>query len=267
MDQLPPHEVGVILLSCSFLAALIVGGIAGYFGGMLAGAGAGALAVSAMSLAAAWITWQGGDRPAQGMVRVEGKATMEAESDRWTRAAEPLSNHDLVIRYADAGGAQHRISAANADQALAPGQTVNIDYPAGKLEQAAVANSGQHRTLLIVFLLFGCIPLAMGLAMLAAAWEDRAGALSTPAPRSAAVLRACSWARVPANLTFIAGFVVMFWNDGLASIGAGFPLIGAGALVHAVIGVVAGVRLSGVLTFVVVAAGFIGFGLFAQSVG
>ena len=34
-----PHELGAILLSTSFLAALIVGGIAGWLGGMLIGAG------------------------------------------------------------------------------------------------------------------------------------------------------------------------------------------------------------------------------------
>jgi hypothetical protein len=41
---------------------------------------------------------------------------------------------------------------------------------------------------------------------------------------------------------------------------------GAGALAHAAIGAIAGLRLSGVLTFVVVGVGFLGFGFFAQFV-
>ena len=194
MEQLPSRDLAVTLLSVSFLPGMIVGAIAGRFGGMMLGAGLGALVISGMSLTAAWIEWNGIGRPT-----------------------------DLDVLRQD--------------------------------------------TLLLVFLLFGCVPFAMSLVMLTTAWEDRPGATHVPPQRSSAVLRICSWGRVLANLTFLSGFVVAFWEADLASMGKGFPLIGAGALVHAVIGVVAGLRLSAVFTYLVVAAGFIGFGFFAQSVG
>ena len=262
---MPAHELGATLLSFSFLVALILGGIAGWLGGMMIGAGTGALAVSAMSLAAAWITWQAGDQPDRGMMRVEGSVAIEAEAGSWTPSAEPLTNHDLVIRYVDENGKQHRIAGERAPHKLAPGQTVGIDYPPGNPDRAAVADPGRHRTLLIVFLLFGCVPLAMGSVMFATAWEQHRQ--WDPAPRSPGVQRACSWARVAATLIFLSGFGVTFWYTDIRSFAFGFPLVGAGALAHALIGAVAGMRPSMVLTAVVVGAGFVGFGLLAQSAG
>src|SRR6185436_19647921 len=109
IPNLAPHEIGAMLLSFSFLAALVVGGIAGWLGGMLIGAGAGALAVSAMCLAAAWITWQGGDQPERGMIRVAGTVAREAESGSWSQGPESPANHELVIRYRDESGGARQI--------------------------------------------------------------------------------------------------------------------------------------------------------------
>jgi hypothetical protein len=261
MESAPAHELGAILLSTSFLVALIVGGIAGWLGGMMIGAGPGALAVSAMSLAAAWITWQGGDQPERGMTRVEGTVAIEAEAENWTRSGDPLTNHDLVIQYIDERGNQHRIAGEYAPHKLAPGQTVKIDYPPGNPDRAAVADPGRHRTLLIVFLLFGCVPLAMSSVMFASAWEQRRE--WKPAPRSPGVRTACAWGRAAATLIFLSGFGVTFWYTDIRSFAFGFPLVGAGALAHALIGAVAGMRPSMVLTAVVVGVGFVGFGLMA----
>ena len=262
---MPAHELGALLLSTSFLAALIVGGIAGWLGGMMIGAGTGALAISAMSLAAAWITWQAGDQPAQGMLRTAGTVAIEAESGDWARATDPLGNHDLVIRFTDEHGVQHRIDGARASQRLKPGDTVNVDFRPGKAEDAEVSDPKEHRQLLIVFLLFGAIPLAMSSVMFATAWET--GRAWNPAPRSPAVQRTCSWARVAATLMFLSGFAVTFWYSDVRSFMYGFPLVGAGALAHALIGAVAGMRPSMVLTAVVVGVGFFGFGLLAQTIG
>lgn len=260
-----PHEIGAMLLSFSFLAALIVGGIAGWLGGMLIGAGMGALAVSAMSLAAAWITWQGGDQPGRGIVRVEGTVARYKESGGWSQASEPLTNHDLVIRYTDGSGGERQISGAYSSRLLAPGQVVKIDYPPEKPDDVSVVDPGRHRTLLIVFLLFGCVPLAMSSVMFATVWEQRTR--WAPAPRSRALQKACAWARVVANLTFISGFAVTFWYSDIRSFAWGFPVIAIGALAHALIGAVSGMRPSMVLTAVVVGGGVLGFGLFAQSIG
>jgi hypothetical protein len=260
-----PHELGAVLLSFSFLVALVVGGIGGWLGGMLIGAGTGALAISALALAAAWLTWQGGDQPDHGMIRVEGTVAAKADSGNWSQSSEPLTNHELEIRYADESGSQRQISGAYASRALAAGQTVKIDYPAGKPDQPVVADPGRHRTLLIVFLLFGGVPLAMSAVMFTSLWEQRTRWV--PTPRPAAVERACSWARVAANLVFISGFAVTFWYSDIRSFAFGFPLVGAGALAHALIGAIAGMRPSMVLTAVVVGVGSIGFGLLAQSIG
>ena len=260
-----PHELGAILLSFSFLAALVVGGIAGWLGGMLIGAGTGALAVSAMCLAAAWITWQGGDQPERGMVRVEGTVARETESGSWSQAPETPANHDLVIRYADASGKQQQISGGSTSQPLAPGQAVKVDYPAGASDRASVVDPSRHRTLLIVFLLFGCVPLAMSSVMFASVWEQRTQWV--PAPRSPAIQKACAWARIVANLIFISGFFVTFWYSDIRSFAYGFPVVGVGALAHAVIGAIAGMRPSMVLTAMVVGVGFVGFGLLGESIG
>jgi hypothetical protein len=261
---MPAHELGAILLSSSFLVALIFGGIAGWLGGMMIGAGTGALAISAMSLAAAWVTWQAGDQPPPGVLRAEGTAAVEAESRDWTQAAEPLGNHDLVIRYSDERGVQRQIPGTRASRPLKPGDSVVLHYGAGKPEEAVVPDPKEQRQLLIVFLLFGCVPLAMSSVMFASAWEERSP--WAPAPRSPAVRKACSWARVAATLTFLSGFAVTFWYADVRSFMYGFPLVGAGALAHALIGAVAGMRPSMVLTAVVVGTGFVGFGLLAQSI-
>jgi hypothetical protein len=142
---------------------------------------------------------------------------------------------------------------------------VNIDYPSGHPDRAEVASPDRHRTLLIVFLLFGCVPLVMSSVMFASAWEERR--TWAPAPRSPALQKACSWARVAATLTFLSGFAVTFWYSDVRSFAFGFPLVGAGALAHGIIGAVAGMRLSMVLTAVVVGVGFVGFGFLAQSIG
>lgn len=186
-----PHDLPVTLLSSSFAAALVVGGIAGRLGGMLLGAGVGALAISAMSFAAAWLSGRA------------GSLTMDPT---------------------------------------------------------------EHRALLMVFLLFGALPLAMSLVMFTAHWESRPGFTWQPAPRAPLTVKVCSYARILANLVFVLGFVVTFWDTNLASLGAGFPLVGAGALTHALIGAVAGMRPSKVLSAMVVGVGFVGFGVFAQGV-
>jgi len=266
MDSAHPTELAVLLLSTSFLAALIVGGIAGRLGGMMLGAGAGMVVVSAMSLAAAWIAWRGGDPPDRGMVRVEGRVELDAGREAAGSPAPALTNHDFVILYADASGREHRLSGAYAQQALAPGARLSVDYHPEAPDRGTVRNPGEHRTLLIAFLLFGTIPLAMSLVMFAEAWERRTGATPDPAPRPAALLKACSWARVFANVALLAGFYLALRESNIAAIGTGFPVIGAAALAHGVIGVVSGMRLGGALIFFVIATGFIGFGFFAQSV-
>ena len=57
-----------------------------------------------------------------------------------------------------------------------------------------------------------------------------------------------------------------FWYSDIRSFAYGFPIVGVGALAHALIGAVAGMKPSMVLTAVVVGGGAIGFGLFAQSI-
>jgi len=266
MNELPAHEIGVILLSASFAVALVAGGIAGKLGGLYVGAGVGALAVSAMSLAAAWITWQAGPQPDQGKVRVEGRAAeAKQDADSWIPRTEPLERDAFVIRYSDAAGTVHELSGSYAPRPMRIGEAIAIDYAAANPGQAQIADLGFHRTILMVFLLFGTLPLLMGLAFLVSAWEDRPGANHAPRVRAPAVLKACTAARVLANLTLIAGFVVTFRHDGIASITLGFPVIGAGAAAHAVIGIAAGIRASAVLTYLVIGVGFIGFGLFARA--
>jgi hypothetical protein len=76
---------------------------------------------------------------------------------------------------------------------------------------------------------------------------------------------ACRYARIAANLGLLYGFYVTGSRDGLEAIMAGFPIIGAAAGSHGLIGAAVGMRASGVLIYMVVAAGFVGFGLFARS--
>lgn len=263
MNELPAHELGVILLSSSFLVALIVGGIAGKPCGLLVGAGVGALAISAMALSAAWMTWRAGDEPDRGLVRIEGSVSIDPEkANDWRQSGEAPTNHDLVIGYTDAQGVKRQLSGAYSSVPLKPGETVKLDYRPGQTDPPRVADPNHHRQVLMVFLLFGIVPLAMGATMLAAAWEDRAR--YRPSPRPSGVLKACGWGRMLANLVLLGGVAVSLWDSSLTALGSGFPLIGAGALLHAVLGAVAGLRPSMVGTFLVIAVGFIGFGWFAQ---
>jgi hypothetical protein len=265
MDAAPANDTAVLLLSTSFLAALIVGGIVGKLAGMMAGVGAGMVAVAAMSLAAAWIAWQGGDGPHPGYVRVEGIVEPDPEGPGRTRN-ETLTNHDFQIRFAHGSGNTHSLSAAFVNKPVAVGDRIMIDYPSADPRQARVADLETHRTLLMVFVLFGTIPLAMAAAVLAAAWEGRRGVTEVRPQRPAGAQMLGTGIRVVGNLVLIAGFAILIFNDGLQSIAMGFPVIGAGAGIHAAAAIVAGLRLSAAFTYLTVGVGFIGFGLFAQSV-
>jgi hypothetical protein len=254
-----------MLLSSSFLVALVLGGIAGKLGGLMTGAGAGMLGVAAMSLAAAWITWEAGPQPDRGMVRVEGSvvaARPQPGAGGWNETVAS----DAVIRFTDASGRVHEVTSQVPAQAQAAGSPILLDYPDGAPDRARIADLHTHTLLLDVFLLFGVLPLAMASVMFTTAWENRAGALG-PAPRPPAVAAICRYARMAANLGLLYGFYVTGSRDGLEAIVAGFPLIGAAAGAHALIAAVAGLRASRVLIYLVVAAGFIGFGLFARSAG
>lgn len=254
VNDVPAHEIGVVLLSTSFGVAVVLGGLVGWLGGMRAGFAAGALAVAAMSLVAAWLTGRAGPQPNRGFVRVEGTVTAPSGA---ARSPEP------VIRFTDASGAVHELPGAHAPGA-AIGARVTLDYPEDHPEQAQVANVGLHRTLLMVFLLFGVVPLLMSAVMLVSIWE---GPTWTAAARSPAVETACRWARIAANLALLAGVAATFLYEDVGGVTRGFPISGAAAAAHGVIGAVAGMRPSMVLAFFVIAAGFIGFGLFARSVG
>jgi hypothetical protein len=263
---LPAHELGVILLSSSFAVALVLGAIAGKLGGLLIGAGAGMLAVAGLSLAAAWITWQAGPQPDRGVVRVEGRVAADAPPQPGASDWNQTAASDAVIRFTDASGRAREITAPVPPHSQAAGSPILLDYPEGAPDRVRVADLATHTLLLNVFLLFGVLPLAMASVMFTSAWENRAGATG-PAPRPAAVAAGCRYARIAANLGLLYGFYVTASRDGLESIMAGFPLIGATAGAHALICAVAGVRASAVLIYLVVAAGFVGFGLFARSAG
>jgi hypothetical protein len=55
----------------------------------------------------------------------------------------------------------------------------------------------------------------------------------------AALLAACRYARIAVNLALLYGFYVTFSRDGPESIARGFPILGAAAGAHGVIGVLA----------------------------
>ena len=263
------HEVGVLLLSSSFGVALIAAGVVGKLGGFQLGAAAALGCVGVMSSVAAVLTWHAGPQPDRGMVRVEGIVSEPARpKDAPTQRDwnEPSSN-DAVVRYTDASGRAHEIPGYELPQPVRIGERVMVDYPTDGPERARVADPNFHRTLLMVFALFGVVPTLMGLTVFVSVREDRARGDRAVSPRPAALVAACRYARIGANLALLYGFYVTFSRDGLESIVRGFPIIGAAAGAHGLIGALAGIRLSAVLIYLVVAAGFVGFGMFASSVG
>lgn len=269
MSEMAAHEVGVLLLSSSFGVALIAGGIVGKLGGFQLGAAAGLASVGLMSMAAAALTWHAGPQPDRGMVRVEGIVSepsrpkgAPAQRD-WN---EPSSD-DAIVRFTDGSGRAHEIPAYELPQPVRIGEHVMVDYPADGPERARVVDPGFHRTMLMVFALFGIVPALMSLTVFVSLREDRARDDRAVSPRPAALVAACRYARIAANLALLYGFYVTFSRDGLESIARGFPIIGAAAGAHGMIGALAGIRLSAVLIYLVVAAGFVGFGMFASSAG
>jgi hypothetical protein len=269
MSEMPAHEVGVLLLSSSFAVALIAAGIVGKIGGFQLGAAAGLASVGVMSLVAAALTWHAGPQPERGMIRVEGVVSeparpKDAPAQRdWN---EPSSN-DAVVRFTDASGRAHEIPGYELPQPVRIGERVMVDYPTDGPGSARVVDPNFHRTMLMVFALFGVVPTLMGLTVFVSVREDRARRDRAVSPRPAALVAACRYARIAANLALLYGFYVTFSRDGLESIARGFPIIGAAAGAHGVIGALAGIRLSAVLIYLVVAAGFVGFGMFAGSAG
>ncbi len=258
-------ELAVTLLSSSFLFALVFGGIAGKLAGHMLGVAVGMVTVGIISLAAAWIAWQAGPQPERGMVRVEGvvarPATAQGAAD-W--GPEVPAWHEYVIRYPDHAGQTRELPANHSPRPVAPDERLMIDYAADGSGEARVADIGTYHTLLMVFVLFGAIPLAMSSVVLASLWEQRPGARS-PAPRPPALRKACTVARITANVALLIGFYVTFTREGIEAIAEGFPIIGGASFAHGAIGIVAGLRLSAVLIFWVVAVGFVGFGLFART--
>lgn len=265
MTSYAPHELGVMLLSFSFLPAVVFGVLVGYFKGMLVGTSVGALVIAGLSGAAAWVTWQGGDQPDRGYARVTGEV-VPAPIETWSgteKNAAP-TNHDLLIRYPDTQGRTREIPASYAAQPLAVGDSVRIDYPNGQPDRAKVVDPREHVTLLMVFVLFALIPLAMGIASLAWYADERGNADRPVRVRPPAVRTFCRWARVLANLAFLAGFVVALSDTTLASMAGGFTIIGYAALAHAIIARIDGLRAGPTATYFVMAVGFIAFGQFAR---
>jgi hypothetical protein len=269
MSEMAAHEVGVLLLSSSFGVALIAAGIVGRLGGFQLGAAAGLASVGVMSLAAAVLTWHAGPQPERGMVRVEGTVSepTRANDAPTQRDWNEPSGDDAVVRFSDASGRAHEIPAYELPQPVRIGERVMVDYPTDGPGRARLVDPNFHRTMLMVFALFGVVPALMSLTVFVSAREDRTREDRASSPRPAALLAACRYARIAANLALLYGFYVTFSREGLESVAAGFPIIGAAAGTHGMIGALAGLRLSAVMIFLVVAAGFVGFGMFASVAG
>jgi hypothetical protein len=262
MNEHSPTDIAVILLSTSFLAALIIGALVGKLASLMLGVGAGMLTVSAMAFAALWIHWRAGDEVPRGYSRIEGIAVIDpAPTNQPGASGEALTNHDFVIRYRDAENVERQFSGAYAATKLMAGQRVVLDYRRDSTDPPHVVDSRNQHLLRMTFLLFGAIPLTMAATVFVSAWEDRCRFV--PRPRSNRVKKICSIAHLAANLGIFAGFVTMFWDTTLASTASGFKLIGYAAAAHALVGIVAGARPWRICAMTVVATGFGGFGWFA----
>lgn len=93
-----------------------------------------------------------------------------------------LPAHEIGVRYRDAAGQTHDLAGSHAPRPMRIGDTIAIDYAADDPGRARIADRAFHRTILMVFLLFGSLPLLMGLILLVSAWEDRRDARHEPRP-------------------------------------------------------------------------------------
>jgi len=216
----------ILIFWAAIFAGLIVGGLVGWWRGMLWGVAIGCLIIGLGSGSAAGLMASQRWQFVKHAVLVQGTL---------------LRDHDgPEVQFRTPDGAVHLVHGLGGSQSgKEPGDAVPVRYPAADPSQALVADFQNLWGGVLAFTIFGALPLAFGLFFSGVARAQSrpmvVRRVVAPSELSPMRRRLAGNMTIAGNLVMLAGFgIAIFGEEGLAGLGRAFLTIGIGATLFAV---------------------------------